>query len=114
MDPLTKSSDSSIWYDADDAGDQASLVTPALILKDKETSSDTSSATEHEENADHSSKEDGLCPEDNKLETKQADEYEELEYTVGTRDTLNSIAAKHNTTPSRYELYLIAFFDYAH
>ena len=112
MDPLTKSSDSSIWYDADDndevegSGEQSSLVTPANILKDKETSSDTSSATEHEVNADHSSKEDGLCPGDNKLETKQADEYQELEYTVGTRDTLNSIAAKHNTTPSRYQLYL--------
>ena len=110
MDPLNKSSDSSIWYDADDnadvgnSGEQSSLVTPANLVKDGETSSDTSSATEHEENPDHSSKEDGLCPGDNKPETEQADEYQELEYTVGTRDTLNSIAAKHNTTPSRYQL----------
>ena len=110
MDPLTKSSDSSVWYDADDntdvgnSGEQSLLVTPANIVKDKETSSDTSSATEHEENADHSSKEDGLCPGDNKPETEKADEYREVEHTVGTRDTLNSIAAKYNTTPSRYQL----------
>ena len=67
--------------------------------KDSHESSETSSATEPEDNADLSDKDDTI---ERESKTGEDDENAEqiTEYTVGARDTLNSIAAKHNTTPS--------------
>ena len=68
-------------------------------IKDSHDSSDTSSATEPENNADLSDKDDTIDKE-SKPERDNENAEQITEYTVGARDTLNSIAAKHNTTPS--------------
>ena len=67
--------------------------------KDSHDSSETSSATEPENNADLSDKDDKIDRE-SKPEGDNENAEQITEYTVGARDTLNSIAAKHNTTPS--------------
>ena len=62
-------------------------------------SSDTSSATEPEDNANLSDKDDILnskCTENVVGENSE----QVTEYVVDARDTLNSIAAKHDTTPA--------------
>ena len=94
--------------DADDiahfenAPEQSSVAQVGDVGKGDDESSDTSSATEREDNAELSGKEE-LCEEQAKLdEDTEVVVQQVLEYVVGPRDTLNSIAAKHNTTPSRY------------
>ena len=62
-------------------------------------SSDTSSATEKEDFVEPSGREDTV--EDEPKEEKDGDAIPHVkEYVVEDRDTLNSIAAKNNTTPS--------------
>ena len=67
--------------------------------KDGNQSSDTSSATEHEDNVNLSDKDD---TENIDAKKKGEDEKRQqiTEYIVDARDTLNSIAAKHDTTPA--------------
>ena len=67
--------------------------------KDGNQSSDTSSATEHEDNVNLSDKDDTLGDEAKK--GGDEDKGQQItEYIVDARDTLNSIAAKHDTTPA--------------
>ena len=67
--------------------------------KDGNQSSDTSSATEHEDNVNLSDKDDTV---DDEAKKSGGDEkgQQVTEYIVDARDTLNSIAAKHDTTPA--------------
>ena len=67
--------------------------------KDGNQSSDTSSATEHEDNVNLSDKDDTV---DEEAKKRGEDEKGQqiTEYIVDARDTLNSIAAKHDTTPA--------------
>ena len=71
---------------------------------DNETSSSTSSATEIEDNIDPLTKEEEEVPPKDVKDEVEKEKEENLDYIVDTRDTLNSIAAKHNTTPSRYSV----------
>ena len=77
---------------------------PLINLEDSETkdgniSSDTSSATEPEDNTNLSDKDDVLNNECR--ESKDGESSDQVtEYIVDARDTLNSIAAKHDTTPA--------------
>ena len=77
---------------------------PIINLEDSETkdgnvSSDTSSATEPEDNTNLSDKDDVLNNECR--ESKDGANADQVtEYIVDARDTLNSIAAKHDTTPA--------------
>ena len=77
---------------------------PLINLEDSETkdgniSSDTSSATEPEDNTNLSDKDDVLNNEC--MENKDGANSDQVtEYIVDARDTLNSIAAKHDTTPA--------------
>ena len=67
--------------------------------KDGNVSSDTSSATEPEDNTNLSDKDDVLDNECTK--SKDGENSDQVtEYIVDARDTLNSIAAKHDTTPA--------------
>ena len=67
--------------------------------KDGNVSSDTSSATEPEDNTNLSDKDDVLNNEC--MENKEGANSDQVtEYIVDARDTLNSIAAKHDTTPA--------------
>lgn len=68
-------------------------------IKDGNVSSDTSSATEPEDNTNLSDKDDVLNNEC--MENKDGANSDQVtEYIVDARDTLNSIAAKHDTTPA--------------
>jgi len=68
-------------------------------IKDGNVSSDTSSATEPEDNTNLSDKDDVLNNEC--MENKDGANSDQVtEYVVDARDTLNSIAAKHDTTPA--------------
>ena len=80
------------------------------IKKENSDSSDTSSATEQEDNAQLSDK-DEIVDEDSQLGGDGEVGKQVTEYMVDARDTLNSIAAKHNTTPSVYvkEIITIKF-----
>ena len=67
--------------------------------KDGNQSSDTSSATEHEDNVNLSDKDDSVDEEAKKMGVDEKRQ-QITEYIVDARDTLNSIAAKHDTTPA--------------
>ena len=68
-------------------------------IKDGNVSSDTSSATEPEDNTNLSDKDDVLNNEC--MENKDGANSDQVtEYIVDAKDTLNSIAAKHDTTPA--------------
>jgi hypothetical protein len=76
------------------------------IKKANSDSSDTSSATEKEDNAQLSDK-DELDDKESQLDNDGEVVKPVTEYMVEGRDTLNSIAAKHNTTPSMYVIAII-------
>ena len=71
------------------------------IKKVNNDSSDTSSATEHEDNVQLSDK-DEIIDNETQLDEDAEAAKKVTEYVVDARDTLYSIAAKHNTTPSMY------------
>ena len=70
-------------------------------------SSSTSSATEGEQEGDQSKvTDDGMDENQEKMDDDKNEDdcKQEIVYTANARDTLNSIAAKYDTTPSRYVL----------
>ena len=69
-------------------------------IKQKDDSSDDTSSATIEEHDDELSIKDVILDEDSTVQTDNTSMQEVKEHTVDAKDTLVSIAAKHNTTPS--------------
>ena len=69
-------------------------------IKQKDDSSDDTSSATIEEHDDELSIKDVILDEDSTVQTENTSMQEVKEHTVDAKDTLVSIAAKHNTTPS--------------